>query len=100
MGLSEAVSEETFSAFDYALFGHLHHPFAVDSEKSFYSGSLLKYSFSEHKQPKGCRIIDTDKERYLLFRWNPGMMSLCIQETMMQLSTGRFPLKITMRILS
>src|SRR5699024_8969296 len=24
---------------------------------------LLKYSFSEHKQPKGCRIIDTHKEK-------------------------------------
>lgn len=63
MGLSEAVSEDTFSNFDYSLLGHLHHPFAVNSEKSFYSGSLLKYSFSEHKQPKGYRIIDTKKKK-------------------------------------
>lgn len=63
MGLSEAVSEDTFNSFDYSLFGHLHHPFAVNSEKAFYSGSLLKYSFSEHKQPKGYRIIDTDEKK-------------------------------------
>lgn len=63
MGLSEAVSEDTFKMFDYTLLGHLHHPFAVNSEQSFYSGSLLKYSFSEHNQPKGYRIIDTEAEK-------------------------------------
>lgn len=63
MGLSEAVAEDTFNHFDYTLLGHLHHPFAVNSTQSFYSGSLLKYSFSEWKQPKGFRIIDTKEEK-------------------------------------
>lgn len=62
MGLSEAVSADVFSDFDYTLLGHLHHPFAVDHETAFYSGSLLKYSFSEANQPKGYRIIDTKKK--------------------------------------
>ncbi|WP_026866518.1 exonuclease SbcCD subunit D [Jeotgalicoccus marinus] len=62
MGLSEAVSADVFSDFDYTLLGHLHHPFAVDHGTAFYSGSLLKYSFSETNQPKGYRIIDTKKK--------------------------------------
>lgn len=60
IGLSEEVGAELFEAFDLVLLGHLHHPFAITHEKIFYSGSLLKYSFSEVSQPKGYRIIDTD----------------------------------------
>ena len=63
MGLSEEVSVDTFKDFDYTLLGHLHHPFAVNHDKAFYSGSLLKYSFSEVKQPKGFRLIDTSDKK-------------------------------------
>lgn len=60
IGLSEEVSSEIFDSFDYVLLGHLHHPFAINHDKIFYSGSPLKYSFNEVKQPKGFRWIDTD----------------------------------------
>ena len=59
VGLSEEVGAELFDAFDLVLLGHLHHPFAITHEKIFYSGSLLKYSFSEVKQPKGFRVVET-----------------------------------------
>lgn len=61
IGLSEEVSSDIFNDFDLVLLGHLHHPFAVNHDKIFYSGSPLKYSFNEVKQPKGFRWIDTDE---------------------------------------
>lgn len=61
IGLSEEVNSEIFQAFDYVMLGHLHHPFAINHDKIFYSGSPLKYSFNEVKQPKGFRWIDTDE---------------------------------------
>ncbi|MCG1008795.1 exonuclease SbcCD subunit D [Salinicoccus sp. ID82-1] len=60
IGLSEEVGADLFEAFDLIMLGHLHHPFAITHERIFYSGSLLKYSFSEAKQPKGFRMVDTD----------------------------------------
>ncbi|GAB3070392.1 exonuclease SbcCD subunit D [Salinicoccus sesuvii] len=60
IGLSEEVGADLFEAFDLVLLGHLHHPFAISHERIFYSGSLMKYSFSEVTQPKGFRIVETD----------------------------------------
>lgn len=57
IGTIEFVSENLFEPFDHVALGHLHHPFAVKSDTVFYSGSLLKYSFSEVEQPKGYRLI-------------------------------------------
>ncbi|MFC3419621.1 exonuclease SbcCD subunit D [Salinicoccus hispanicus] len=63
IGLSEEVGADLFEAFDLVLLGHLHHPFAITHERIFYSGSLLKYSFSEVKQPKGFRMVETDNTK-------------------------------------
>lgn len=60
IGLSEEVQKGVFECFDYVLLGHLHHPFAITDDRVFYSGSLLKYSFSEINQPKGYRLLDTE----------------------------------------
>lgn len=60
IGLSEEVGADLFGDFELVLLGHLHHPFAIEHDTIFYSGSLLKYSFSEVKQPKGFRFIDTE----------------------------------------
>lgn len=60
IGMSEEVDSTVFDDFDYVLLGHLHHPFAINHEKIYYSGSLLKYSFNEVHQPKGFRWLDTD----------------------------------------
>lgn len=59
IGLSEEVGADLFEDFELVLLGHLHHPFAIEHNTIFYSGSLLKYSFSEVKQPKGFRVIET-----------------------------------------
>src|SRR5699024_5088506 len=62
IGLSEEVGTDLFTDFDLVLLGHLHHPFAIAHDSIFYSGSLLKYSFSEVRQPKGFRVIDIGEE--------------------------------------
>lgn len=71
IGLSEEVGKYTFDIFDYVMLGHLHHPFAITDEKIFYSGSLLKYSYSEINQPKGYRLIDTDSNKVFFKRLYP-----------------------------
>lgn len=62
IGAVEYVPEHVFQDFDYVALGHLHHPFAIQSERIFYSGSLMKYSFSEVEQPKGYRLVTVDDD--------------------------------------
>ena len=49
VGGKESVSATHFEPFDYVALGHLHRTQKVGSDKIRYSGSLLKYSFSEQK---------------------------------------------------
>ncbi|MCE4957154.1 exonuclease SbcCD subunit D [Macrococcoides caseolyticum] len=62
IGNAENVQEGIFEPFDYTLLGHLHTPDAIRSNKLFYSGSIMKYSFSEINQRKGYRIIDLESK--------------------------------------
>ncbi|RFU68407.1 exonuclease SbcCD subunit D [Bacillus sp. V59.32b] len=58
VGGSGVVSHDCFDAFNYTALGHLHSPDAIKSPTVYYSGSLLKYSFSEAKQKKSISIVD------------------------------------------
>lgn len=58
IGTVEHVSKSLFDAFDYTMLGHLHTPDAINDAKVYYSGSLMRYSFSEIGQRKGYRIFD------------------------------------------
>jgi exonuclease SbcD len=53
---------KTFEAFDYVALGHLHRPQKVSRETIRYSGSLLKYSFSEAKQKKSVTLVDLNEK--------------------------------------
>ncbi|AMY04860.1 exonuclease SbcCD subunit D [Staphylococcus condimenti] len=57
IGTVEQVPEKYMAHFDTVMLGHLHHPFSIQSNYVFYSGSLLQYSFSETNQPKGYRRV-------------------------------------------
>ena len=57
VGGLDAVDASLFGAFDYVALGHLHRPQQIGSERIRYSGSPLKYSFSEARQPKSVTII-------------------------------------------
>ncbi|MEA3422250.1 MAG: exonuclease SbcCD subunit D [Bacillota bacterium] len=61
VGGSDYVSADYFDDFDYVALGHLHGPQKVKSEKIRYSGSLMKYSFSEALQNKSIAIINMDE---------------------------------------
>ena len=62
IGGSEYVNVDYYEDFDYVALGHLHRPQKVKHDKIRYSGSLLKYSFSEARQKKSITIVDMDGE--------------------------------------
>lgn len=61
VGGTEAVGPGRLSRFDYAALGHLHRPQRVEAFAHVrYAGSALKYSLSEHDQPKGVTLVEMD----------------------------------------
>lgn len=59
VGGSGAVSPKCFDGFSYTALGHLHRPQKV-GERIRYSGSLMKYSFSEISHTKSATIVCID----------------------------------------
>lgn len=59
VGGSEYVDAKIFTSFDYVALGHMHKAQKVLEEKIRYSGSLLKYSFSEVNHKKSVVCFDT-----------------------------------------
>ncbi|MBY8297304.1 exonuclease SbcCD subunit D [Vibrio fluvialis] len=58
IGGSDRVYHEHFADFDYVALGHLHQPQKKGEEHIRYSGSLMKYSFSEQHQKKGMTLVE------------------------------------------
>ncbi|MEH7094207.1 exonuclease SbcCD subunit D [Neobacillus vireti] len=69
VGGSGCVGAELFAPFSYTALGHLHSPDAINHENVKYSGSLLKYSFSEAKQRKSISIIEMDEKGNFTHRY-------------------------------
>ena len=63
IGGAEQVSVEHFKGFNYVALGHLHGPQYKGVEQICYSGSPLKYSFSEQLQKKSVTLVDLDGEK-------------------------------------
>lgn len=61
IGGADRVSYEPCVDFDYVALGHLHSPQYKGEEHIRYSGSILKYSFSEQNQKKGVTLVELDK---------------------------------------
>ena len=57
IGGVEAADAVMFDGFDYVALGHLHGPQRAGSDQIRYSGSLLKYSFSEVNQKKSLTVV-------------------------------------------
>tara|TARA_Y100001956_G_C4118982_1_gene186342 strand:+ start:234 stop:1364 length:1131 start_codon:yes stop_codon:yes gene_type:complete len=64
IGGSDRVSHEHFTSFDYVALGHLHQPQKKGEEYIRYSGSLMKYSFSEQHQKKGMTLVELDQNGF------------------------------------
>lgn len=60
VGGSGAVDAALFDGFDYVALGHLHRPQQVGPARIQYSGSLLKYSFSEADHVKSVNLVELD----------------------------------------
>ena len=58
IGGADQVSLEHFTSFDYVALGHLHGPQSRGAQQIRYSGSPLKYSFSEERQRKSVTLVD------------------------------------------
>lgn len=58
VGGLDNINASVFDSFDYVALGHIHKPQTINRETLRYSGSLLKYSFSEAKQNKSFCIVD------------------------------------------
>ncbi len=58
IGGTDLIDGNIFADFDYVALGHLHGRQRIGRETMRYSGSLLKYSFSEVNHKKGVNILD------------------------------------------
>lgn len=58
IGGLDNVDCSVFKPFDYVALGHLHRPQKIGRESIRYSGSLLKYSFSEVNDKKSVPVIE------------------------------------------
>lgn len=68
VGGLEAVDVSLLDEFDYVALGHLHSPQTVGRETVRYSGSPLKYSFSEIDHKKSVTIIEWEGDSDLAVR--------------------------------
>ncbi len=62
VGGVENVDASVFDEFDYVALGHLHRPQSCTRKTVRYSGSPLKYSFSEVKDKKGIVVVELGKK--------------------------------------
>lgn len=58
IGGTDNVDASIFDSFDYVALGHLHRPQKIGTERIRYSGTPLKYSFSEANDKKSLTLIE------------------------------------------
>lgn len=60
VGGTDEISTDVFEKFDYTAFGHLHGAQRITRDNIRYSGSPLKYSFSEARHNKSVAVVELD----------------------------------------
>lgn len=71
IGTLEDVDTSVFPLFDYVALGHIHKEQACGSEKIRYSGTPLKYSFSEVNHKKGVTVVEINEKGALKVSQEP-----------------------------
>ena len=71
IGGADQVSADLFARFDYAALGHLHAPQTRSAPHIRYSGSLLKYSFSEQDHDKGVTLLEVSNHQVSAIHHHP-----------------------------
>jgi exonuclease SbcD len=61
VGGTDNVDADVFEPFDYVALGHIHRRQKCGSEKIWYCGTPLKYSFSEMNDVKSLTILELDE---------------------------------------
>ncbi|PWU68692.1 MULTISPECIES: exonuclease SbcCD subunit D [Gracilibacillus] len=61
IGGTPYVGADLFDEIDYVALGHLHRPQKIKRETIRYSGSILKYSFSEADHTKSVTMVEMDE---------------------------------------
>ena len=93
VGGSDNISAELFSKFDYVALGHLHGCQKAGGENIRYSGSPLKYSFSEVNHKKGGLIVELGKKGELKVEqvlFEPQHDLRCIKGTYQELTLKKY----------
>ncbi|GAB5609878.1 exonuclease SbcCD subunit D [Allocoprococcus similis] len=62
VGGVDDVDASVFEGFEYVALGHLHGPQKIGKETVRYSGTTLKYSFSEASHKKAAVIVDVEEK--------------------------------------
>ena len=62
IGGTESIEADYFKSFNYVALGHLHQAQKVKYPHIRYSGSLMKYSFSEVNHSKSITVVELDQE--------------------------------------
>ncbi len=62
VGGSENVKGELFDSFDYVALGHIHRPQNIGRPTLRYSGTPLKYSFSEANHSKSITVVEMGRK--------------------------------------
>lgn len=63
IGGTDLIDAKLFDDFDYVALGHLHGRQKIGREEMRYSGTLLKYSFSEVNHKKGVTLIEIKENK-------------------------------------
>lgn len=71
IGGADRVSTGHFKFFDYVALGHLHGPQYKGEDYIRYSGSILKYSFSEQFHKKAVTLVETENNQLKTFTQLP-----------------------------
>lgn len=58
VGGAGMIESAVFKGFDYVALGHLHRPQSCDKDRIQYSGSLMRYSFSEADHDKAVLMVE------------------------------------------
>ena len=62
VGGLDQVPVSLFQSFSYVALGHIHKPQRIGQGNVYYSGSPVKYSFSEAMQEKGVNLVELNEE--------------------------------------
>lgn len=71
VGGADNVDAEVFSVFDYVALGHLHSTQNIGRETLRYSGTPLKYSFSEVTHKKSVTVVEVNEKDNISIREIP-----------------------------